>query len=184
MNIPNKLTLTRLLIVPFIIIALYMQTKEAAYASLTLLVIAWVTDILDGYLAKKNGLRTKYGVFFDPFVDKILVSFTFIVLGDLKIIPMWLVILILFRDYVTQAIRNKAGEKGIILESEWSGKIKFGLQMTTLIFAALLLALSYSFESIKTWMLTAIFWAMMVATVEAYYALFEFLHKNRRILKI
>ena len=56
--------------------------------------------------------------------------------------------------------------------------------MTTLIFAALLLALSYSFESIKTWMLTAIFWAMMVATVEAYYALFEFLHKNRRILKI
>jgi len=184
MDIPNKLTLIRFISIPFIIIALYIQTKEAAYAALILLVIAWLTDIFDGYLAKKNGLNTKRGAFFDPFVDKILVVFTFIVLGDLNIIPMWLVILMLFRDYITQAARSLANVKGVILKSEWSGKIKFGLQMITLIFAAFLLALSYSFDSIGAWMLTAIFWMMVIATAEAYYALFEFLYKNKEKLKV
>jgi len=184
MNIPNKLTLIRLLIIPPIIIALYLQTKEAAYVALILLVIAWITDLLDGYLAKKNTLTTKRGAFFDPFVDKILVVFTFIVLGDLKIIPMWLVILMLFRDYITQAVRSMANVKGEILKSEWSGKLKFGMQMVTLIFTSFLLALSYSFDSVGAWMLTAIFWMMVIVTAEAYYALFEFLYKNKKKLKV
>lgn len=178
MNIPNKLTLIRFLTIPFIITTLYIQTKEATYTALTLLIIAWVTDILDGYLANKMGLRTKQGAFFDPFVDKILVSFTFIVLGDIGLVPMWLVILMIFRDYLSQAIRSMASINGIILKSEWSGKIKFGLQMTTIIFATFLLALSYSFNSVESWMLTAIFWVMVITTAEAYYALFEFLYKN------
>lgn len=180
MNTPNKLTLVRLLTVPFLIIALYIQTKEALYIALILLLIAWITDILDGHLAEKRRLITKQGAFFDPVVDKVLVSFAFIVLGDLNIIPMWLVILMLFRDYVTQAVRGMAVSKGIILKSEWSGKIKFGLQIATIIFATFLLALSHTFEGVKEWMFTAIFWAMVITTAQAYYALFEFLYKNRQ----
>lgn len=183
MNIPNKLTIVRLLIVPFIILSLYMQRVEGAYVAFVLLLVAWITDILDGYIAKKRKLSTKFGAFFDPFVDKILVGFTFLVLSDLGIIPMWLVILMLFRDYFTQGIRSMVGAEGITIKSEWSGKIKFGLQMATIIFATFLLALSYSFPNIKENMLIAVFWVMVVATVEAYYALFEFLYKNRKMIK-
>ncbi len=184
MNIPNKLTLTRFFTIPFVIIALYMQTKVAAYIALFLLVVAWITDILDGHLANKKRLGTKHGAFFDQFIDKILVSFAFIALGDLKIVPMWLVLLILFRDYIIQAIRGKASLDGTILKSEWSGKIKLGLQMMALIFTTFLIALGYSFESVGSWMLTAIFWVVVIITIEAYYALFDFLYKNKEKIKV
>ncbi len=182
MNIPNKLTLIRFLMVPSIITALYMQTEGPAYIALILLICAWLTDILDGYLAKRNKSITKRGAFFDPFVDKVLVSFVFIVLGDLKIMPMWLVLLMIFRDFATQAIRNAANSEGAILKSEWSGKIKFGLQMIALIFAVLLIALSYTIEDVRKWMYPAIFWFMIIVVIWSYYALFEFLYKNRRII--
>jgi len=183
MNIPNKLTLIRFLIVPFIISALYIQTRESAYIALILLILAWLTDVLDGYFAKQSKSITKKGAFFDPFVDKVLVSFAFIALGDLEIIPMWLVLLMIFRDFATQAVRNIARSKGSILNSEWSGKIKFGLQMATIALATSYIALGYSYPAIKGWMPSAIFWAMAIATAEAYYALFEFLYKNRETLK-
>jgi len=183
MNTPNILTLSRLIIVPFVIISLYIQTEETAFIALILLIVAWITDILDGHMSKKIALQTKFGAFFDPFVDKILVSFTFIVLGDLDIVPMWLVILMLLRDYLVQGIRSMVMAEGTILKSELSGKIKFGIQMTTLIFSTFLVALSYSFPSIKDWMFTAILSVMVFAVLQAYYALFDFLYKNRQIIK-
>lgn len=169
--------------VPSIITALYMQTRESAYIALILLILAWLTDVLDGYLAKRNKSITKKGAFFDPFVDKVLVSFAFIVLGDLKIMPMWLVLLMIFRDFATQAIRNAANSGGVILKSEWSGKIKFGLQMIALIFAVLLIALSYTIEDVRKWMYPAIFWFMVIVVIWSYYALFEFISKNRQKIK-
>jgi len=183
MNIPNKLTTIRFITIPLIIIALYIQTAAAAYFALVLLIIAWITDLFDGIIARKAKLRTKFGAFFDPFVDKILVSFVFIAMGDLGLIPIWIVILMLFRDYLTQGIRSMVKAEGIILKSEWSGKIKFILQMTTIVFATFLFALSFSFSSVKAWMYLAIFIVMVISTIEAYYALFEFLYKNRKVMK-
>ena len=96
---------------------------------------------------------------------------------------MWLVILMLFRDFLVQGIRSMVKAEGVILKSELSGKLKFGMQMFTLIFATLLWALSYSYPSMTSWMFYAIFWVMVVATIEAYYALIEFLYKNKKVIK-
>lgn len=183
MNLPNKLVTVRLITVPLIIVSLYLDSVYAKYTALFLLILAWLTDYLDGIVARKFNMQTKFGAFYDPFVDKILVSFTFIVLVDLKLIPIWLVILMLFRDYLVQGIRSMVKEEGVILKSEWSGKIKFILQMATLVIAAFLFALSYSYPSVGIWMYNVIFWVMVVATAEAYYALFEFLYKNKKIIK-
>lgn len=183
MNIPNKLVTARLITVPLIIISLYVDYFYAKLAATLLLIIAWLTDFFDGRIARKRGMQTNFGAFYDPFVDKILVTFTFIVLGDLNIIPMWLVILMLLRDYLVQGIRSMVKAEGVILKSEWSGKIKFVLQMTTLVFASLLWSLSYIYPSLNNWMLNAVFWVMIIATIEAYYALFEFLNNNKKTIR-
>ena len=183
MNLPNILTTIRLITVPFILTLLFIDAAWAKYTAFALLIIAWITDIFDGRLAKSKNLQTKFGAFYDPFVDKILVSFTFIMMGWIRIIPMWLIILLLFRDFLTQGIRSMVKAEGKILKSEWSGKIKFGLQMFTLCLATFLMGYGYGHPEIIPWMLKVIFWVMIITTTEAYYALIEFLWKNRRVMK-
>ncbi|MBD3319020.1 CDP-diacylglycerol--glycerol-3-phosphate 3-phosphatidyltransferase [Candidatus Woesearchaeota archaeon] len=180
MNIPNTLVTIRLLLVPLIVIFLYIPLTRMVVPFLVIL--AWVTDFLDGYIARKRGLQTKFGAFYDQFVDKILVAFSLITLGDLGIIPMWLVILMLFRDYLVTGIRSMVKAEGVILKSEWSGKIKFGLQVITIIIASALFALAPYSSFIAQYMYVIVFWTMVVATLEAYYALVEFLAKNWKVI--
>ncbi|MBN2368701.1 CDP-alcohol phosphatidyltransferase family protein, partial [Candidatus Woesearchaeota archaeon] len=142
----------------------------------------WLTDILDGFIARKYNLQTRFGAFFDQFVDKIFITFGLIALTDLGFIPIWLTLPMLFRDYLVTGIRSLMNSEGKILKSEMSGKLKFGLQMLTILTATLLSALSLTNPDIKKWMYTVILWVMIIATAEAYYALIEFFWKNRKIL--
>ncbi len=172
MNIPNSLTLLRIMLLIPTTIFFYMPGFYII--SLICILFAWLTDILDGIIAKRFNMQTQFGAFTDPTVDKFLVLAIFIVLVDLKIVPMWIAVLIIGRDVLVQAIRNIAESHNRILKSYWTGKIKFGLQMLTFASAAFVLAFGFD--------ISIVYWIAVITLLESYYALGEFLWKNRDFL--
>jgi len=129
MNLPNKLTILRVILIPVFIIFLI---KEYYYISGILFVVACITDALDGYLARKYHLITDLGKILDPLADKLLIASALICLVQLGSIAGWLAIVILARELVVTSLRSIAATKGIIIVAERSGKIKTVLQMLAL----------------------------------------------------
>ena len=124
MNTPNKLTVARMIIVPFLVIFLLTGWGGEAnrYISMTLFVVASVTDWFDGYLARKNNLVTNFGKFMDPLADKLLVCSAMICMIDLKRLPAWFVIIIIAREFIISGFRLIAAENGILIASNYWGK--------------------------------------------------------------
>ena len=120
MNTPNKLTIARMIIVPFLVIFLLTGWGGEAnrYISLTLFVVASVTDWFDGYLARKNNLVTNFGKFMDPLADKLLVCSAMICMIDLKRLPAWFVIIIIAREFIISGFRLIAAENGIVIAAD------------------------------------------------------------------
>jgi CDP-diacylglycerol--glycerol-3-phosphate 3-phosphatidyltransferase len=133
-NIPNILTIARILIVP-IIFTLLLFKKEIyeIYASV-LFVIAMFTDFLDGYIARKNNIVTTFGIFLDPIADKILVITILIMLIPLKRIPAWMVVIIVVREIFIAGLRAIASEKGVVIPAGKTGKWKTAFQMLGIFF--------------------------------------------------
>ena len=142
MNTPNKLTIARMIIVPFLVIFLLTGWGGEAnrYISLTLFVVASVTDWFDGYLARKNNLVTNFGKFMDPLADKLLVCSAMICMIDLKRLPAWFVIIIIAREFIISGFRLIAAENGIVIAANYWGKFKTASQMIMII---LLISLLY-----------------------------------------
>ena len=141
MNLPNKLTIFRIILVPIMVLIPYLGIEgECLGKPITLLivdaifVIASITDKLDGYLARKNNQITTFGKFLDPIADKILVLAAMIMLVDLGKLPAWIPIIILFREFVVSGYRLLASQKGgeVIAASIW-GKLKTVTQMIAII---------------------------------------------------
>ena len=137
MNLPNKLTIFRIILVPImVIIPFFTNTKEVFEIPLNLLIIdaifiiASITDKLDGYLARKNNQVTTFGKFLDPIADKILVLAALIMLVEMQKIPAWIPIIVLFREFIVSGYRLIASQNGgkVIAASIW-GKIKTVTQM-------------------------------------------------------
>ena len=126
MNTPNKLTIARMIIVPFLVIFLLTGWGGEAnrYISLTLFVVASVTDWFDGYLARKNNLVTNFGKFMDPLADKLLVCSAMICMIDLKRLPAWFVIIIIAREFIISGFRLIAAENGIVIAANYWGNLK------------------------------------------------------------
>ena len=126
MNTPNKLTIARMIIVPFLVIFLLTGWGGEAnrYISLTLFVVASVTDWFDGYLARKNNLVTNFGKFMDPLADKLLVCSAMICMIDLKRLSAWFVIIIIAREFIISGFRLIAAENGIVIAANYWGKLK------------------------------------------------------------
>ena len=126
MNTPNKLTIARMIIVPFLVIFLLTGWGGEAnrYISLTLFVVASVTDWFDGYLARKNNLVTNFGKFMDPLADKLLVCSAMICMIDLKRLSAWFVIIIIAREFIISGFRLIAAENGIVIAANYWGKFK------------------------------------------------------------
>lgn len=129
MNLPNKLTILRIILIPVFIIILM---KEYYYISGILFVTASITDALDGYLARKYNLITDFGKIIDPLADKLLITSALICLVQLGGVAGWLAIVILAREFVITGLRSVAAREGIIIVAERSGKIKTVLQMLAL----------------------------------------------------
>ncbi|NEW65750.1 CDP-diacylglycerol--glycerol-3-phosphate 3-phosphatidyltransferase [Carnobacteriaceae bacterium zg-84] len=132
MNIANKLTLARMIAIPFFIVSMYVfQTFEIAAL---IFVLASITDWLDGYLARKYHLITNFGKFADPLADKILVLTAFILLVEKHYIPAWIVCIIVCRELAITGLRLLLVEQGKVMAADWSGKIKTATQMFAIIF--------------------------------------------------
>ena len=143
MNLPNKLTIFRVfLILPFVLLllgesggwgwyrALFGGILEYVdYIALAIFIIASLTDLIDGKIARKYGLVTNFGKFMDPLADKLLVSAAMIALVELGRIPAWIVIVIISREFIISGFRLVAADKGVVIAASYWGKFKTTFQM-------------------------------------------------------
>lgn len=135
MNVPNRLTILRILLVPLcLLLAGYGQYLPAA----AVFALACITDTLDGYLARKNKLITNFGKFADPIADKILVLSMMIVLCHEGLLPVWLPVILVFRELLVDGLRMVAAEQGRVVAAGWSGKIKTVGQMLLIVWVLVL----------------------------------------------
>jgi CDP-diacylglycerol--glycerol-3-phosphate 3-phosphatidyltransferase len=135
MNLPNKLTVVRMVLVPFFVAALLLsKTNDSLkWVALALFVIASLTDFADGYIARKYNLVTNFGKFMDPLADKILTISGMICLVELGRIPSWIVVIIVAREFIISGFRLVAAENGVVIAANYWGKFKTTFQMIMII---------------------------------------------------
>ena len=143
MNLPNKLSVARVLCIPAIVTLLHFSDPVCRYSAAVLFVLGCLTDFLDGRIARKRNLVTDFGKFIDPVADKLLVLTTLIMLIRLNMIPAWIVIIILCRELAVDGLRMVAVTKGQVIAAGPLGKWKTACQMI-LISTILILNLSVS----------------------------------------
>ena len=141
MNLPNKLSVARVLCIPAIVTLLHFPSDTCRIIAAILFIIGCLTDFLDGKIARKRNLVTDFGKFIDPVADKLLVLTTLIMLVYLKMMPAWIVIIILCRELAVDGLRMVAVTKGNVIAAGPLGKWKTACQMI-LISAMLILNLS------------------------------------------
>ena len=134
MNVPNTLTVLRVIMIPFFVLFMLGDiTSVDKYIALGIFIAASLTDTLDGYLARKNNQVTNFGKFMDPLADKLLVCAAMICLMDLDRLPSWIVIIIISREFIISGFRLIAADNGIVIAASWWGKIKTVTQMAMII---------------------------------------------------
>ena len=160
MNTPNKLTVARMIMVPFLGVFLLTGWGGEAnrYISLILFVAASITDWFDGYLARKNHLVTNFGKFMDPLADKLLVCSAMICMIELGRLSAWFVIIIIGREFIISGFRLIAAENGIVIAANYWGKFKTVSQMIMIILLILHFDLSVFviLEQIFIWLSLAL----------------------------
>jgi CDP-diacylglycerol--glycerol-3-phosphate 3-phosphatidyltransferase len=133
MNLPNKITLMRVVLIPFFIVFMMLSKPWAMWAALAVFVIASLTDFVDGQMARRMNLVTDFGKFMDPLADKMLVAAAMILLVERGVIPAWIVVVIIAREFVISGFRMLAAEKGTVIAAGWWGKIKTAETMVMLV---------------------------------------------------
>lgn len=134
MNLPNKLTALRVIMIPFFMFFLLNdKIKYSAMIALIIYVIASLTDLLDGYIARKYKLITDFGKFMDPLADKLLVISSLVCFVEVGLINSWIAMVIIARELVITGFRTLAVSKGITLAANFWGKLKTVMQMITII---------------------------------------------------
>lgn len=137
MNLPNKLTMLRIILIPvFVVFMLCSPVLGVAGRIIALIVFvaASLTDLLDGKIARKYNLVTNFGKFADPLADKLLVASALICFIELGRMPAWVVIVIIAREFIISGFRLVAVESGIVIAASWWGKVKTAVTMVTIIF--------------------------------------------------
>ena len=138
MNLPNKLTVGRIILVPFFVAAMLIDFPLHHLAALIIFVIASLTDMLDGKIARKNNLVTDFGKFADPLADKILVAAALVCFVEQGWTYSWVVIIVLLREFAVSGMRLVAVEQGRVIAAAWSGKVKTASTMVCLCIMMLL----------------------------------------------
>lgn len=133
MNLPNKLTLLRIvLILPFLLV-LYLGVPFASYFALAIFVLASLTDMLDGQIARKRGLVTDFGKFADPLADKMLVTAALLWFVEIGQMPGWALLVVIVREFAVSGLRMVASDKGRVIAAGWSGKVKTASTMACIV---------------------------------------------------
>ena len=189
MNLPNKLTVFRMiLIVPFVLLLLgsYHQwawftaifggiLTYADYIALAIFIIASLTDLIDGKIARKYNLVTNFGKFMDPLADKLLVCSAMICLVEMGRIPAWIVIVIISREFIISGFRLVASDNGVVIGASYWGKFKTTSQMLMIIM--LILNFDHPVFQIACMVITYI--ALILTVI----SLVDYIYKNRDVLK-
>ena len=140
MNLPNKLTMFRVVLIPVFIVVLMsglIAEPASRYIAVVIFCVASFTDYLDGHIARKYNLVTNFGKFMDPLADKLLVSAAMICMIELGMLPAWVVIIIISREFIITGFRLIAAEGGLVIAASWWGKIKTVTQMAMIILVLL-----------------------------------------------
>ena len=158
MNLPNKLTIARIIAVPFFIAAYYLEWHLAAFL---IFIAASFTDMLDGKIARKYNLVTNFGKIMDPLADKVLVYSAFCLMVP-DPVPGWMLIIILAREFLVAGVRTVAASEGIVIAAAMSGKIKTVLQMVAVCMLLMAPVINTSWFLILG---KIVLWAALVMTV-------------------
>ena len=177
MNLPNKLTVLRVLMVPFFVLFMLTDIGGAAnkWIALAIFCIASLTDMLDGKIARARNLVTNFGKFMDPLADKLLVSAALIALTYLDMLSPWIVILIISREFIISGFRQVAADNGVVIAASMWGKYKTTFQMIMIILLILQLDIPY-IDIVEL----VIVWIAVILTV---ISLIDYLVKNKDVMK-
>lgn len=169
-NLPNILTVFRMVSIPVVVVCLTFPGKWGSFLAAAIFGMAFITDILDGYFARKYGSITVLGKFLDPLADKILVSVTMIMLIPLDRIPTLVVILIIAREMAITGLRSIAVDEGVVIQASDLGKFKTIFQATALIG----LCLHYEYFDINFHVVGMFFlWIALILTLWSGWAYFR-----------
>lgn len=134
MNLANKLTLIRIVLVPvFLVFIAYQDLPYGSVIATLIFIIASVTDQLDGYIARSRNQVTNFGKFMDPLADKLLVTAALISLVELQLVPAWAAIVIIAREFAVSGLRTIAASEGKVIAASWWGKIKTVIQIIAIV---------------------------------------------------
>ena len=174
MNLPNKLTTFRVILIPFFVFFLLTDVLGANgdYLALVIFIVASLTDMLDGKIARKYNLVTNFGKFMDPLADKLLVCSAMICLVDLKLLPAWIVIIIIAREFIISGFRLIAAEHQIVIAASMWGKFKTTFQMIAVIL------MIFNIPALKT----VTFIMLAAAVVLTIVSLVDYVAKNVEVL--
>ena len=177
MNLPNKLTVLRVIMVPFFVVFMLIPNLGGAankYIALALFCIASFTDFLDGHLARRDNLVTNFGKFMDPLADKLLVCSALICLIPSGKLATWIVLVIIAREFIISGFRLVASDNGIVIAASYWGKFKTVSHMTMIIM--LILNIDNPIYNILTWVVV---WVGLALTV---ISLVDYVWKNKQVL--
>ena len=176
MNLANKLTLLRVVLMPIFLVVLYLVDDPInKYIGVAIFVIASLTDLLDGYIARSRNLITDFGKFMDPLADKLLVVAALIYMLDKNLIAGWVLVVIVSREFIVSGIRLVAASKGKVLAASIWGKIKTAVTMVMI--TIVLLELPFTFMNTVDWIL------IMTATGFTILSGIDYIIKNYSIFK-
>ena len=175
MNLPNKLTVLRIIMVPFFVFFMLTDVGGSAnkWIALILFCIASLTDLLDGKIARKYNLVTNFGKFMDPLADKLLVCSAMICLVEMKKLAAWIVIVIIAREFIISGFRLVASDNGIVIAASYWGKFKTVFQMEMII--VLIMDLGGVFDLIGN----VLIWIALALTI---ISLMDYVLKNKQVL--
>ena len=177
MNLPNKLTIFRVILIPFFVFFLLEPyfPEYGKYIATAIFIVASLTDMADGKIARKYNLVTNFGKFMDPLADKLLVCSAMICLVEIDRLAAWIVIVIIAREFIISGFRLVASDNGIVIAASYWGKFKTTFQMLMII------ALILDFQNRYFQMLaTALTYIALILTVVS---LIDYIAKNKQVLK-
>ena len=133
MNLPNKLTLLRIILIPIFMVVLYWGFPGATYVALAIFIIASLTDLLDGKIARSRNLVTDFGKFADPLADKMLVVAAMLWFVENGQMPGWALLIVILREFAVSGLRMVASDQGRVIAAGWSGKVKTASTMVCIV---------------------------------------------------
>lgn len=176
MNLANKLTLLRVILVPVFLIFISINSPANTLISIVIFVVAALTDKLDGYIARSRNEITNFGKFMDPLADKLLVTSALVALVQYGVIPAWMVMIIIAREFAVTGLRAVAASEGVVIAASWWGKIKTVIQIIAIILC--LISLIYTASYMKYVTCISVSLAVLITLISG----IDYFVKNRKVI--